>query len=190
MTRRRAVALAVMTWLGCFAAGCGVTPQDHPRPLEQSTEVISPIPSQPSAVPTGTPGAGSVIYLLRAGRLVPVTRSGTGLESALATLVTGPTPEELAAGVRTAVPGTSSAITAEISGGIARLRLPTEFTRLDGAQQALAVAQLVYTITEEVPSLTGIRLHQGERELAAPTATGQLVSRPVTRADYAILAPA
>lgn len=120
---------------------------------------------------------------------MPVDRPGGDLSTALSALLKGPSSAESAAGVSTAVPATGTAIAAELDGPVARLRLPQEFTRLDGAQQALAVAQLVYTITEQAHGVTAVRLLQGVRELPAPTATGELVSRPVTRADYAPIAP-
>ncbi|MFC0623301.1 GerMN domain-containing protein [Kribbella deserti] len=183
---RSATTLAVVLALVC---ACGVRPQEHPDPVESLSAVV-PSSSTPTAQAstTGTP-ATAVVYLIRSGRLAAVSRPGADPQSLLRDLLAGPTSTEFAAGLRSAIPATGGAITVTIDGRLARVQLPDEFTRLGGAQQALAVAQLVFTLTEERLGLSAVRLMRGQRELSAPTATGELVARPVTRADYASVAP-
>lgn len=187
--RFRRITCAVV--LSCLFCSCGVRPQEHPDPVE-SRPTVGRTAGDSSITPSeGTTDAATagVVYLIRSGRLTPVRRNGRNPQSLLTQLLAGPTTSELAAGLGSAIPATGNAMTVALDGSVARVQLPAEFSRLDGAQQALAVAQLVYTLTEEGLRVSAVRLMRGARELPAPTATGQLVSRPVTRDDYGSVSP-
>jgi hypothetical protein len=167
---------------------CGVRSQDHPQVIDE--------PVVPSRSGTATSVAqahealsGGVIYLIRSDRLVGVQRSGLTVNDQLGALLTGPTEFEAAAGIRSALPSSGGPADVRLDGTTAIVDVPEEFTRLDGVEQILGVAQLVYTFTDTSGKHTAVRLRHDERDLAAPTSTGQLVTRAVTRADYAPFAP-
>jgi hypothetical protein len=73
--------------------------------------------------------------------------------------------------------------------GVARIELPTGFERISVHEQSLAMAQLVFTVTANSLA-TSVQLVQGSRALPMPSPSGQLISRPVTRQDYAAYDPA
>ncbi|MFI7068414.1 GerMN domain-containing protein [Kribbella sp. NPDC050124] len=111
------------------------------------------------------------------------------LQDQLAALLEGPTDAEQNAGLRTALPATGSVGSVRMDGTVAIVDMPQEFTALEGTEQILGVAQIVYTLTDNSGRHTAVRLQHDGRDLAAPIATGQLVTRPVGRADYTALAP-
>ena len=167
---------------------CGVRPQDHPQPVD------GPASPSRSGAPTSVSEvyealSGGVIYLIRSNPLVGVDRNGRTLQDQLTGLLSGPTDSEMSAGIRSALPSSGSPASVRVDGTTTIVDVPEEFTRLDGVEQVLGVAQIVYTFTDSSGRHTAVRLRHGGHDLAAPTSTGQLVTRPVTRADYAPLAP-
>ena len=169
-------------------ACCGVAPQDYPQPLDDptvSTRSGTPIPGEQVEPAL----SGGIVYLVRSNRLVGIDRDSRTLQAQLAALLTGPNESEQAGGIRSALPSSGGGAGVRIEGPLTIVDLPEEFTRLDGIEQVLGVAQIVYTFTDSSGSHTSVRLRHGGQDLAAPTSTGQLVTRPVTRADYAPFAP-
>ncbi|GAB3871573.1 hypothetical protein GCM10028802_03200 [Terrabacter terrigena] len=72
--------------------------------------------------------------------------------------------------------------------GTARVAVPPGFDRLSMAVRQLAMAQLVFTITADTLA-DEVQLVSGGRVVAVPDAHGELVTHPVSRQDYADLAP-
>ena len=93
-----------------------------------------------------------------------------------------------AAGIRSALPLASTRLRGEVADGVARIELPTGFERISVHEQSLAMAQLVFTVTANSLA-TSVQLVQGSRPLPMPDPSGQLVTRPVTRNDYAAYNP-
>jgi hypothetical protein len=189
----RPAAAMVITAAVIIMGGCGVRPQAEPEPLP--TRLMRGISGPtPAASPNGT-GSATVteevdVFLLRGGRLVAVRRTvplGGGVGPRLDALVAGPTPAESSDGITSAIPSTAH-FAVRIIADVAVVRAPPELTELTGAQQVLALAQLVYTATAAT-GVTGWQLTDGAKSLDLPTDSGRLVSRPVMRADYTALAP-
>jgi spore germination protein GerM len=105
------------------------------------------------------------------------------LSSRLDVLAEGPTPAEASSGLRSALPGPEAVTSVDLSGGVARVDLSRDFTELSGSDQLLAIAQMVFTLTERADvARVGFTL-DGE-PVQVPRGDGTLTSDPVARADY------
>ncbi|MCV2487838.1 GerMN domain-containing protein [Geodermatophilus sp. YIM 151500] len=182
---RRAGGRRVLLALLLAAAGCGVDPEQAPEEIQ-----VSAVPDARPA-PDGAAGGSEVtLFFVRGSRLEPVQRPADRVdrETALELLADGPTPAEVAAGLRTALlpqplvpqpPATGAdAVTVVVS---------REFTGVAGGDQMRAVAQVVFTVTE----LSGpeqVRFATADGPVEVPTDQGLTVV-PVDRDDYASVAP-
>ncbi|MGY1828731.1 MULTISPECIES: AMIN-like domain-containing (lipo)protein [unclassified Blastococcus] len=171
---------------------CGV-----PTGADPSTIAASDVPyglAAPSSPPSPPPAPVPDIeagwaYLVGADEaLVPRARdSGTGpiderLGELLSALVAGPTEEERAEGLSTALPAGLEASVTGIDDGTATIDLsgaaPLPSTRR-------AVAQLVLTATS-LPGVEAVLLTSGGEPVEAPLPSGALTDAPLLPADYAV----
>lgn len=178
--RRPAGTLAL---LGCLAlSGCGVAPQAEPVPFEAAA------PTRTQA-PAASEGSRAVtVYFIREDRLEPATRaaSDTSARSTLELLGAGPAPEEARAGVRTAIAPASIRSAAE-EPDIVVIDVNRDFVETSGTDQLLAVAQVVWTVTER-DETRRVRLTSDGTPVEVPTDDG-LSADTVDRADYDSVAP-
>ena len=160
--------------------GCGVEPQDRPEPLV--------VPGSPSADVDPSPAEGRValrVYFVRGTRLEAVDRSApdAGPPTVLGLLTAGPNRDEVLGGLRTAVtPQALVSGDAAVVGTTAEVVLAREFTAVSGSNQLLAVAQVVWTLTE-APGVTQVRFSAAGAPIEVPTDAG-LTDQPVGRDDY------
>ena len=178
--RAPAVAAALVV---THATACGVQPQDDVEPVPAHllpTEVRPRTPAPPAAATVD-------VYLVESGRLVRHTQpgSGEGPVPALRSLLSAPAPQGTR---RTAVPAGTSLRSASQEGDLVSLDLSGAFGDVRGRDQLLAVAQVVWTVTGQ-PPVRRVRLTVDGRELPLPVDTGAASSGPVTREDYASVAP-
>lgn len=178
----RACTLAV----ALVVAGCSIGTQSAPVPA------VAPSATATSSGPSrlGVPLTIQV-YLVQGDHLARLTRTvppGAGLEPSFVGLATPITATMTAAGIRSALPLASHPLRGTVDDGVARIELPTGFERISVHEQSLAMAQLVFTVTANSLA-TSVQLVQGSRALPMPDPTGQLVTRPVTRVDYAAYNP-
>lgn len=173
--------------LGVLGA-CGIGPQTEPVVVSIPPQTAVPVPT---TVVTGVPLSVQV-YLLQGSHLFRVTRTvppGPGMEPTLSAISAPLSPDERSQGLRTALPPSVRPLRGSISrGDIARVEVPPGFDRLPVQEQINALGQLVFTITADTLA-TGVQLIEDEKPVAVPDASGQLQDRPVTREDYAVLAP-
>ena len=87
-------------------------------------------------------------------------------------------------GCKSFLTGTSTGITATVVNGVATVDFHTDPIQVVGPDQTLAIAQVVYTATQQ-PGVTGVSFEIAGQGIQVPTASGVQVSRPVSRADYA-----
>ncbi|RBY93586.1 hypothetical protein DQ237_17545 [Blastococcus sp. TF02-8] len=165
-------------------AGCGVPEQTAPEPLA----VEAPEPA-PATEPTVDDGAVR-LWFVRGRQLEAVSRpvGPADVHATLDLLAAGLTPDEVAAGLRTALaPQTLRHTGPTPDDPVVTLAVTREFTGLVGANQQLAVAQIVWTVTE-FPGVEEVRFSVDGRPLEVPTDDG-LTDQPVDRDDYGSVAP-
>ena len=100
----------------------------------------------------------------------------------------GPNRNEVDAGLRSALPDESRFPDVSVSRGTATVDLGRRFTALSGEDQVIALAQLVYTLTAQ-PGIGLVRFTLQGEPTEVPRANGSLTSGPVSRDDYATVAP-
>lgn len=146
----------------------------------------------PAAVPVTVyfvSGAGPT--LTTAPRTVPVQNT---LRTVVDALLAGPTTVEKSYGVRTAVSQSVQLLRARPdrptgATGVVTLDFNQAFGAISGAQQVLAVAQIVYTVTGYMGAGYGVQFQIDGVPTDVPTATGAQVTGAVRRTTYASLAP-
>jgi spore germination protein GerM len=175
--RRAAAVVAAVVAL----AGCGVGAQSAPE------EISIPRPTtSPSGAPGDAAGDRVTVWFVRGSRLEAAERpvEDPGVDAALDALAAGPTRAEVVGGLRTALspqsltPGRPVTADSVVTVGVSR-----EFTEVAGGNQLLAVAQVVFTVTE-VPGVEAVRITTAGSPVEVPTDEG-LTDEPVGRGDYA-----
>jgi hypothetical protein len=184
-------AAAVVGALAVLAAvtGCGVSTQSSPVLLE--TTVVGPATSHRGHEPTEEATQRRAIYLTRGAHLAEVFRQvpyAQGVDGSLAALEAAPTPDEAAAGLRTALPAGSGHLLSRVADGVAVVAVPPAYESLGLEQQVMAVGQIVYTVTA-VEGVSAVELSVAGSVIDVPVADGQLRPGSVTRADYVSIAP-
>ena len=195
-----AAALAVLASAGAYALATradrdpttplGGRPAGAPATSAVAEPTSQPQPTSQPPAETGSPPAETVtveVWFLQEGRLVAAgrTRPFTLATSrlALTELVAGPTPEELGAGLGTAIPADLT-FDISITDGVAAVDLPASFYQevttieREAGVARLRQAQVVYTLTQ-FPTVSSVEFR----------ADGEPLGPPVTRAGYLDLTP-
>jgi spore germination protein GerM len=192
---RKLWALALVVVL--LVVGCGVPVQESPVQIQPDV-----LPSRlretalPRDVAPTTPGLGQVsvvVHFVRDDRLVRLVRelpSGPvqdRLTATVAALVTGPTDRERAAGISSALPTGLQLTVVALEGDRAVIELSGETDGSSAAENVLAVGQIVLSTTA-VPTVREVTFERDGLPVDALLADGSLTNRPLTAADYAVLA--
>lgn len=167
-----------------LVAGCGVSAQERAEPV--STGVPTVAPSEDGG---RTAGSRLTVYLVRGVELTPAERRfrSPTLTAALEELLEGPTRAEAADGVRTALAPDVVGVEDVITDGATTVSLTRGFTGITGVNQLLAVAQVVWTLTD-LNSVDRVTFTVEGAPVEVPTDAG-LTTGPVDRADYGSVAP-
>lgn len=147
----------------------------------------SPSPEQAAPAPDGR---AVVVWFVRGSRLEAVSRSTDepGPSGAVERLVAGPTRAEVVDGLRTALPPVDLSVLPGPAGtGTVTIAVGRDFAGIGGGNQLLAVAQVVWTVTE-FRSIDLVCFTVDGNLVEVPTETG-LIDRPVGRSDYPSVAP-
>jgi spore germination protein GerM len=193
-------ALFVSAVLVVFLAGCGVPIDRAPAVLTKGDipfHLLDPSSRSPTSVTPLKPSAVAVqvFFLASTGDLVSVQRllpsDDQTLAAVLSLLVAGPTPEEAAQGLGSAIPPQTTVLGATVtSGGLATVDMGGTFSQLVGAAQIQAVAQIVFTaMTMRGPNVTGVTFQLAGQAIEVPTETGAQIP-VVNESAFANLAPA
>jgi hypothetical protein len=177
----------VLVWLtfAVAVAACGVPSQSSPHVIRDAAlprDTATTRPSVPSVV-------DARVFFVRGDRPVAVGRraGGSGLADVLDALLTGPTDDEVAGGVRTALPADAAIDVGGVTtDGVATLEIGSLLDGVTGQEQILAFAQLVLTATDAA-NVDAVLFEREGHRIEAPTVDGTLVSRPLTSGDYAPL---
>lgn len=182
--RRAGVAAVLMLLSACGAvSGPVIVPSDEiPYPLSRAT------PAQTGSVRT------EVLYFERASRVLPVVRrvqeALTQEESTIRALIAGPSRDERSHGVTTAIPSSTRLLGVTVGDGIATVNVSEEFQEPNPPERIqVRIAQIVYTLTR-LASINALLFQVDGQPIDIVTNSGGPVSRPVTRADFALQAPA
>jgi len=194
VTRRiaRCVATAAVVCVALGAGACGLPTANTPTAIARSAvpyHLLNP-PTTTTTAP-GTPpavGVAEQIYLVSPdGQLVAVDREvavPASSSQVLGALLAGPTATESASGIQSFLTGNGVRASVTESGGIATVDFSTSPIQVVGPDQTLAIAQVVYTVTQQ-PGITGVSFEIGGKPIEVPTATATAqVPGPVGRADY------
>jgi spore germination protein GerM len=192
-TRVAAVVAAAVAMI--LAAGCGIPTSDSPQAISKHDVPFDLLnPTTPTTVPTTVPaGVPEVIYLVATTQtVIPVTRNvevPANLTQVLGVLLEGPTSYETAFGIQSYLTGTTDQVSATVQGGIATVDFTSNpLIQVVGPNQTVAIAQVVYTATEQA-GVTGVDFEIGGVPTDVPIANGSQVSGPVDRSDYLAQAP-
>jgi germination protein M len=181
---RRATVAATMVIAATVLAGCGVSTQTTQREIEPSDVPFGLMQSRRPTTTSAPPGTASdiVVYFVGTSGLGAAVREQRGnatAEDALDALAAGPTDGEARAGFRSAlVPGSIDDV--RVANGLARVDLDPEFLQLGRTEQALAIAQIVFTLTE-LETVDRVRLLVGGEPLPVAIVTGRTTTAPIDR---------
>lgn len=174
-------AIRALTLLSVLLVACGVPAEDEAELLmiemDQPPEIEEPQPQDLAAVS---------VYLIRDAVLVPVTRDlpvPTTLEKTLQSLLSRVSQPEERANLRTSIPPGTRLLGVEVTNGVARVDLSSDFASVGGEEEILAVAQIVLTAT----SADGVNSVEFELEgvpTDVPVAGGALSVEPVGADQY------
>jgi hypothetical protein len=175
----------VLLLAALLLTGCGVRPQHRPEPVTTAAA-----PSPDTANSSTAAGPRLTIFFVRGTELAPVERRthAATTAAALDQLVEGPTRAEVGTGLRTALPPEVVGVDEMLTGGLTTVSVTRGFTGITGGNQLLAVAQIVWTLTD-LPTVTAVRFAVDGTPVEVPTDAG-LSDRPVNRGDYESVAPA
>jgi len=177
---------AVGVLLALVLTGCGVPTDAEPRALDAAE---APFQVFSSTAPPAPSGDGRVaLYFVRDDRVVLQTRAverSTDVDALLDLLLEGPTPQQVEAGIRSALPTTFSVESVEVGrNGVAVVNLGGESTQI--STSPLGFAQVVATLTAPGRA-RAVRFRLDGEDLPVPRGDTSLTEEPVDRSDYAEL---
>jgi spore germination protein GerM len=175
-------------------AACGVPSDSGPRALPRDRVPFDLLTPGSSVATTTTLVAVTTdvpIALIGPDRVAVVHRlvgAPPSLFRVIEALLAGPTAEESALGLRTAIINQTRLLSVRIQGGVATIDLSGDFAAIGGTEQILALAQLVFTATGAAGVL-GVRLSLDGKAVELPRGDGTLTQEPLRPRDYAAIAP-
>ena len=194
--RSRLMAGTVAVLAVLVLGACGIPTASSPSPIAKGDvpyHLLNP-PTTTTTTPGAPPAVGvaELIYLVApSGHLVAASRVlavPASLTQVVGALLAGPTAKESASGVQSFLNLTGAQVTVAPAGGVADVNFTTNPIQVVGPDQTLAIAQVVYTVTQQ-PGVTGVTFAFGGKAIEVPTAAGAQVPGPVGRADYLPQAP-
>jgi spore germination protein GerM len=174
-------------------AGCSVTPDNSPRDIEAGALTLTE--QDQSNVGQAAAGTGR-IYLQapdvpgEPARLQAVSRDiDDDPDAVMAALLAGPNTTEFDDSYRSGLPpGLQVLGITRQSRGVVRLNLDDAIATLRGDELILALAQIVYTLTD-VSGVTGVSITVEGNEVPWPASNGELQTDPLTVYDFPGLEP-
>lgn len=191
-------AIALMVPLALILAGCAVPDDDAARAIDPSTVPFSLLgTSTTSSTEPQAPPVREVtvpIYLVdnETDQLVEVVRTVEAPRSvgeALAELLRGPSADELARGLTSAISRSTTLLGTEgPRDGVVTVNLSDDLSSIGGQGQRLALAQVVFTVTA-APEIQGVLFAFEGEPSQVPDGQGQSTAEPLDRADFATFDP-
>ncbi len=178
---RRLAALLLVA----LVTACGVPQDDEPRALDPRE---APFRVFDDAAPAPEGDGRVALYFVRDDLVVLQTRAverSTSIRELLDLLLEGPTPEQVSAGTRSALPTTFDVEEVRVGvDGVAVVTLGGGATQVGASP--LGFAQVVATLTAPGRA-RAVRFRLEGDDLPVPRGDGSLTTGPLGRADYADL---
>lgn len=180
---RRAIAVALAAWA---LAGCGIDIDEIPRDIavDQRGDL-----SDAGSIDVTPPVGGRRIFLVTGDGTASLLRSvprdvGASPAEVLTALLSGPTANEQASGLRTAIPpGTLLLGVNFVAQGTLELNISRSIFEATGDELIDAVAQIVYT-AHEIDTVDEVILRVDGEAQRWPRGDGSLDDGPLTIYDY------
>jgi hypothetical protein len=170
--------------LVCLLSGCGIPTEDAPRALDPAD---APLRVFQDVAPAPEGDGRVALYFVRNDLVVLQPRAverSQDIDGLLDLLLEGPTPEQVAAGTRSAIPTTFEVEDVEVGpDGVAVVSLG------GGASlttDPLGFAQVVATLTAPGRA-EAVRFRLDGEDLRVPRGDGSLTTEPLRRRDYEAL---
>jgi spore germination protein GerM len=187
--RRRLPVVVVAVAVGLCVAGCGIPTQGSPSSIASSKVPFGLLNHNLPTTTTTLPKSFvpvTVFYIGPSQQLQPrgrVVASPAPLTAILDSMLAGPTTEETASGLFTAIPNDVTVLSATTSttaqGSIVTVNLNSPFLQITGADTELAVGQVVATIATASGFGTGVIFEIEGQRTSVPIANGSLATGPV-----------
>jgi Sporulation and spore germination len=194
IARKLGLAVAVVALM--VSAGCGIPSGGSPTVIAKADvpfNLLNPHPpaTVASTVPPAVVAPETIFLVAPTQHLVAAVRDVTlpaTLGQILTALLDGPTAVESAAGIQSFLTGAHVKVSATVTAGIATVDFTTNPVQVVGPDQTLAIAQVVFTATQQ-PGITGVVFQIAGQPVEVPTASGVQVPGPVDRTSYTLQAP-
>ena len=187
-TRSAAFLLAVLLAAGVLV-GCGVSSQGSATRIAPEDVPFGLLKYLPTTT-TVAAGKDAEVFFVSGDRLIAVDRSvaaDADLEDLLGQVIAGPTEVEQTLGITTAVPA-GSLTSVDTSRGIAEVELSSSFGDIRSGDQIMALGQIVYTLTGQ-PGIGGVRFTVNGEPVTVPLSDDEQSDDPLSRDDFAPIAP-
>ncbi len=187
--------MAVAVLAAVLSAGCGI-PTGAAKPIAKSDvpfHLLDPSASPTTTAPPPVVGVAETIFLVAPDNqhLVAVERDvavPANLSEVLGALLAGPTAVEQANGIATYLSGSKTQVSTSVAADVATVNFAVNPVQPVGPAQTLAIAQVVYTVTQQ-PGIDQVLIHIDGQAVQVPVANGAEVPGPVNRFDYLPQAP-
>jgi hypothetical protein len=168
---------------------CGVSTEGDPVTVDDRRvpfELLAPTTTPTATTAPTASGVEATLCYHRGASVVMLTRRvpDDNLRTVLAAYLAGPTAEERALGISTAVFDASFVPRARVRGGVATVDLAPGFSDAAGPTQLEIIVELVCTLTAR-PGVGQVRFRSGGQPIEVPRRDGSLTAGPVSRDDYA-----
>ena len=184
----RSAGLAAAVLAATALAGCGVSAQSAPQPVDPPRGPFQAVTS-PTPAATDSGPVAQRLFMVKDGKLVAVTRHADRqptVQTLIDDLLAGPTKAERDAGITSALQGAATVSGVRLDGDRATIELAAPLAETGRNDEVLAYAQVVCTLTAR-PEIRGVTFTRHQQPVRVPRADGQLSQGPLTAADYADL---
>ncbi len=178
-----------------LVSGCGIRGEARPRDITDDQKLL-PLASDATSTPgtTAAPGSSKVFLIGTDGvHLRGANRETSTLDDLLRALLRGPTLQEFAKGLTSAIPPDTKLVSAVTDPATKTLTIALQLdpnSTLAGVSGPKAFAQIVYTATAEPDTVSGVKFVVNGQAITGVGESGIPVDHPLTRADFPDLAPA
>lgn len=176
------------------ATGTAPTPTSPPA----TAQAVTPTPTvTPSPSPAASPETTTVtlnLYFMRSDKLGVAHRTVAKTpqigKAALEELLKGPSSQEQAAGLSTAIPAGTTLLGLAIVNNVATVNLSSEYASGGGSLSVMArLAQVVYTLTQ-FSTVGKVSFMLNNKPVTTFSSEGLILDHPVGRSDYEDVTPA